>query len=119
MRSGKRKAIGAEPAGARFAREGRRGTNPYTGRAVTVRRLHDTGRTGWWALLVVVPIVGAIVLLIFAVLSSEPQANRYGDVPAADPCAPRASRGKRPERGRHARTCAIGTVGGIDAVQPR
>src|SRR5262245_16830278 len=45
--------------------------------AVSVRRLHDIGRTGWWVLLGVVPIVGTLVLLVFALLDSEPGANQY------------------------------------------
>src|SRR4028118_801570 len=36
--------------------------------AVGVRRLHDTGRSGWWMLIGLIPILGAIVLLIFFVL---------------------------------------------------
>lgn len=45
--------------------------------AVTVRRLHDTGRTGWWVLIALVPVIGWIVLLIFMVLDSGPD-NEYG-----------------------------------------
>jgi uncharacterized membrane protein YhaH (DUF805 family) len=53
------------------------------GLAVAVRRLHDTGRSGWWVLIVLVPIVGAIVLLVFLVGDSEPGMNRYGPNPKA------------------------------------
>lgn len=42
------------------------------------RRLHDTGRSGWWQLLVLLPLIGAIVLLVFLVLDSEPGDNEYG-----------------------------------------
>jgi uncharacterized membrane protein YhaH (DUF805 family) len=49
--------------------------------AVAVRRLHDTGRSGWWLLIVLVPLVGAIVLLVFSVQDSEPGANSYGKNP--------------------------------------
>ena len=49
--------------------------------AVTVRRLHDTGRTGWWILIGLVPVVGGIILLIFMVLDSEPGTNQYGPNP--------------------------------------
>jgi uncharacterized membrane protein YhaH (DUF805 family) len=45
---------------------------------VTVRRLHDTGRTGWWILIGLIPVIGGIVVLIFMVLDSEPGANQYG-----------------------------------------
>src|SRR3954447_9172658 len=51
--------------------------------AVTVRRLHDTGRTGWWILIGLIPVIGGIVLLIFMVLDSEPGANQYGPSPKA------------------------------------
>jgi uncharacterized membrane protein YhaH (DUF805 family) len=49
--------------------------------AVLVRRLHDTGRTGWWALLILLPIAGAIVLLIFTVIDSDAGDNAYGPSP--------------------------------------
>lgn len=51
------------------------------GLAVSVRRLHDTGRSGWWLLISLVPIVGGIILLVFMFLDSEPGANRYGMSP--------------------------------------
>lgn len=51
------------------------------GLAVSVRRLHDTGRSGWWLLLALIPILGWIVLLIFAVLDSERETNQYGPNP--------------------------------------
>jgi uncharacterized membrane protein YhaH (DUF805 family) len=49
--------------------------------ALAVRRLHDTDRTGWWLLIVLVPFLGAIVLLVFFVLDSTPGANRFGPNP--------------------------------------
>jgi uncharacterized membrane protein YhaH (DUF805 family) len=49
--------------------------------AVTVRRLHDTGRTGWWILINLIPFLGTIILLIFMVLDSQPGTNRYGPNP--------------------------------------
>lgn len=49
--------------------------------AVTVRRLHDTGRSGWWVLISLIPLIGAIVLLVFTVLDSEPGENKYGPYP--------------------------------------
>ena len=48
--------------------------------AVCVRRLHDTGRSGWWLLIVIVPIV-SIVLLVFMCLDSDPGPNEYGPNP--------------------------------------
>ena len=38
------------------------------GLGVSVRRLHDTGRSGWWLLISLVPLIGAIVLLVFLIL---------------------------------------------------
>lgn len=51
--------------------------------AVTVRRLHDTGRSGWWILIGLIPLIGGLVLLVFMVLDSEPGANKYGPNPKA------------------------------------
>ena len=51
--------------------------------AVSVRRLHDIDRTGWWVLIALVPVVGAIVLIVFHVLDSTPGPNRYGPNPKA------------------------------------
>jgi uncharacterized membrane protein YhaH (DUF805 family) len=45
--------------------------------AVGARRLHDTDRSGWWQLLVLVPVVGWIVLIVFWAQESRP--NRYGN----------------------------------------
>jgi uncharacterized membrane protein YhaH (DUF805 family) len=49
--------------------------------AVLVRRLHDTNRSGWWILIGVVPLVGAIVLFILACFDSTPGDNRFGPNP--------------------------------------
>ena len=51
--------------------------------AVLIRRLHDTGRTGWWALVGFVPFVGAIVLLVLTVSDSSNEENKYGTSPKA------------------------------------
>ncbi|MBM9912300.1 MULTISPECIES: DUF805 domain-containing protein [Stenotrophomonas] len=48
--------------------------------AVTVRRLHDCGQSGWLYLLALVP-GGGLVILIFALLPGTPQHNPYGPVP--------------------------------------
>ena len=47
---------------------------------VGIRRLHDTGRSGWWLLLGLVPVVG-IVLLFFLAQDSEVGTNRFGPNP--------------------------------------
>ena len=49
--------------------------------AVTVRRLHDTSRTGWWLLIAFIPLIGAIVLLVFMFLDSKSGTNEYGSDP--------------------------------------
>jgi uncharacterized membrane protein YhaH (DUF805 family) len=49
--------------------------------AVEVRRLHDTGKSGWWILLGFIPVVGAIVLIIFCIGESQPGSNAYGPNP--------------------------------------
>jgi len=49
--------------------------------AVGIRRLHDTGRSGWWLLISFVPLIGAIVLIVFFVLDSQPGENQYGPNP--------------------------------------
>ena len=49
--------------------------------AVTVRRLHDTGRSGWWILIGLVPFFGLIGLIIFMVLESTDD-NEHGPRPA-------------------------------------
>ncbi len=51
------------------------------GIAVTVRRLHDTDRSGWWLLIALIPVIGAIVLFIFTVLDSTSGDNQYGSNP--------------------------------------
>ena len=48
---------------------------------VSIRRLHDIGRTGWWVLIGFVPLIGSIVLLVFALLDSQPGDNQYGANP--------------------------------------
>jgi uncharacterized membrane protein YhaH (DUF805 family) len=48
--------------------------------AVTVRRLHDVGRSGWWLLIAFLPLVGVIVLLVFMLQDSKEE-NEYGISP--------------------------------------
>jgi uncharacterized membrane protein YhaH (DUF805 family) len=49
--------------------------------AVTIRRLHDAGYSGWLYLLTLVPYVGAIVVFVFTLLNSQPLDNRWGRAP--------------------------------------
>ncbi len=51
--------------------------------AVSVRRLHDTGRSGLWLLIGLIPLIGFIVLLVFMVQDSDPGQNQYGMNPKA------------------------------------
>lgn len=53
------------------------------GIAVSIRRLHDTNRSGWWLLISLVPVIGTIVLIIFMVQDSQPDTNQYGPNPKA------------------------------------
>lgn len=45
--------------------------------AITVRRLHDTNRSGWWYLLAFIPIVGAIILIVFCADTPRPEGQHY------------------------------------------
>ena len=49
--------------------------------AVAVRRLHDTGRSGWWNLIILIPLIGIIVLIVFLCLDGNPEENEYGASP--------------------------------------
>lgn len=50
--------------------------------AIGARRLHDTGRSGWWQLLYLIPLIGFIVMIVFLVQDSHPD-NDYGPNPKA------------------------------------
>lgn len=51
------------------------------GIAVSIRRLHDTNRSGWWLLISLVPIIGSIVLLVFMIQAGTSGENQYGSDP--------------------------------------
>ena len=51
---------------------------------LTFRRLHDSGKSGWWILINLVPFVGGIILFIFMLLPSQPMSNKYGPIPNVD-----------------------------------
>ena len=51
--------------------------------AVSVRRLHDTNRTGWWLLILLVPLVGLVVMFVFLCLDGTIGPNRFGPDPKA------------------------------------
>ena len=46
--------------------------------SVLVRRLHDTGRSGWWYWIALIPYIGGIVIFIFTLLDSQDHDNEYG-----------------------------------------
>ena len=50
--------------------------------AITVRRLHDSGKTGWLALIWFVPFVGWLIVLVMMVLPGDDGTNNWGDKPA-------------------------------------
>ncbi|MFC1415682.1 DUF805 domain-containing protein [Streptacidiphilus cavernicola] len=49
--------------------------------AVAARRLHDTGRSGWWILIGIVPLVGWIILIVFLATEGQPNDNQFGPSP--------------------------------------
>jgi len=51
------------------------------GIAVSIRRLHDTDRSGWWILICFIPLIGAIWLLVLFVLDGTAGQNQYGPDP--------------------------------------
>jgi uncharacterized membrane protein YhaH (DUF805 family) len=55
--------------------------------AVGVRRLHDTGRSGWWLLIGLIPLVGSIILIVFMATEGQPGNNQYGPNPKQVPAA--------------------------------
>ncbi|MEM6481156.1 MAG: DUF805 domain-containing protein [Pseudomonadota bacterium] len=46
--------------------------------AVGARRLHDIGRTGWWLLIGLIPLIGTIILIYFYIQPSDTERNAYG-----------------------------------------
>jgi uncharacterized membrane protein YhaH (DUF805 family) len=53
--------------------------------SVSIRRLHDTDRTGWWVLIWLIPLIGWIVLLVFYLQQGDAGENRFGPPPTAAP----------------------------------
>lgn len=51
------------------------------GLGLSVRRLHDTGRSGWWILINLIPVVGNIIYLVWMCQDSQMTPNQYGSVP--------------------------------------
>ena len=53
----------------------------WIGTILTMRRLHDIGKSGWWCWIGLIPLIGGIVLLIWACTASESAENQYGPTP--------------------------------------
>jgi len=51
--------------------------------AVGVRRMHDTGKSGWYLLVGLIPIVGWIIVLVWLATEGDPNPNEYGPSPKA------------------------------------
>lgn len=49
--------------------------------AITIRRLHDTGRSGWWMLIALIPLVGSIILIVWLATEGTHGDNQYGSDP--------------------------------------
>ena len=61
--------------------------------AVSIRRLHDSNRSGWWMLIGLVPVAGAFALLALMVLPGTNAKNRFGQIPVSpQPFSPQAAR---------------------------
>lgn len=55
------------------------------GIAVSIRRLHDLGKSGWYLLFALIPIAGPIILIVWYATEGEQQENSYGAVPSKEP----------------------------------
>ncbi len=53
------------------------------GIAVSLRRLHDIGKSGWWFLIAFIPVIGGIWLLVLVCTDGTPGENNYGPSPKA------------------------------------
>ena len=51
------------------------------GLGIAVRRLHDIGKSGWWMFISLIPLIGAIILLVWWCKDSQMEPNEYGPVP--------------------------------------
>ena len=52
--------------------------------SVSVRRLHDIGKSGWWLFIGLIPLVGSLLLLVWSLMDSEPGENQYGENPKGE-----------------------------------
>ena len=49
--------------------------------AITVRRIHDIGLSGWFYLLILIPYIGGLIILVFTLVPSQKNDNKWGPVP--------------------------------------
>ena len=56
----------------------------FPGLAVSIRRLHDIGKSGWYYLVAFIPLVGAIILLVWFCTEGMPESNEWGEDPKKD-----------------------------------
>lgn len=52
--------------------------------SVSVRRLHDIGKSGWYMFLSLIPLIGSLLLLVWSFMDSEPDENQYGENPKGE-----------------------------------
>ena len=78
-------SAGLDTNAAAWARVAEEGSDAWALLAVGARRLHDVGRSAWFLLLGLVPVVGTLVLLYFMVQPSQPESNEYGPPSGAMP----------------------------------
>ena len=65
------------------------------GLAVGARRLHDTGKSGWFQLIGIIPIIGTLVVIYLMAQPGNPAANQYGDPHDLAPAAPGIAPGQQ------------------------
>ena len=49
--------------------------------AVSVRRMHDIGKSGWWLFITFVPVIGSLWYLFLTIQDGQPRSNQYGEIP--------------------------------------
>ena len=54
------------------------------GLACGIRRLHDTGKSGWFLLLCLIPLLGPIIIIVFMCIDGDSEENQYGPSPKAN-----------------------------------
>ncbi len=88
------------------------------GLSVTVRRLHDSGHSGWWYWIVLIPLIGIIILLVLLLLPSDRGQNRFGPNPGGlQPFQPPGYRAPKAARGWGGAQARVPTVQDRQAAQ--